>query len=230
MKTQIIAMGGSTMYARDEKFLLEKYILEQSPKENPRICFLPTATGDADQSIVRFYEVFAHFQCQRTHLSLFNPPKEYESILMQQDVIYVSGGNTRNLLALWRTWGLDKILYNAWQKGVVLAGYSAGAICWFEEGVSDYIPSELNRLEALGFLTGSHCPHYNSESNRRPRYQELVAAKQIKPGIAADDGVGLHYIDAQLARIVSATTAGRAYQLKNTKHLEEIELMPNIFL
>lgn len=224
MKTQIIAIGGGA----NSPYPIEQYILKQTGKSRPKVCFIGTATGDADRNIVRFYEIFGNFDCDRTHLALFSAPKDFESLLMQQDVIHVGGGNTKNLLAIWREWGLEKILYRAWQQGIILSGGSAGSICWFEEGVSDYIPSELNPIKALGFLKGSHCPHFDTEPNRRPRYLELIANGTLQAGIAADDAVALHYINGELHRIVSGAPNAKAYQVKRIGNTaQETELKPD---
>ena len=131
--------------------------------------------------------------------------------LLVQDVIYVGGGNTKNMLALWREWELDQVLRTAWEQGIILAGLSAGAICWFEQGVTDSIPGELTALRGLGFLKGSHCPHYDGEPERRPAYHRLRKAGVLADGIAADDGVALHYIGDHLVRVVSSRPGARAY-------------------
>jgi dipeptidase E len=219
MKKQIIAIGGGAMSNLTDHCPIEKYILQQCEKENPNVCFLATATGDADRNITRFYDVFSSFKCKRAHLSLFSAPRDMEALLMKQDVIYVGGGNTRNLLALWREWNLDKILF------------SAGAICWYEEGLSDYIPSELNPIRALGYLKGSHCPHYDSETNRRNMYCELIGKGIISDGVAAEDDVALHYIDNELSRIISSNPRGKAFHVKKTPQgAQEIELKPDTFV
>lgn len=231
MKTQIIAIGGGAMSKTTDTFPIEKYILDQTGKSDPKICFMATATGDADRDITRFYEVFGNFHCERTHLSLFSAPKDIESLLMKQNVIYVGGGNTRNLLALWREWSVDKILFNAWKNGIVLTGFSAGSICWFEEGLSDYIPSELNPIKALGFLQGSHCPHYDSESNRRTIYCDLISKGKLSDGIAAEDDVALHYINGKLTHVISANPYGMAYDVvKKESVANEIARKPDIYV
>jgi peptidase E len=130
------------------------------------------------------------------------------------DVIYVGGGNTKSMLALWREWGLDVILREAWQAGVILAGLSAGSICWFEAGVTDSIPGDLTVLPCLGFLPGSNCPHYDGEAARRPAYQRFVAEGEIADGYAADDGVGLHYIGTGLERVISSRPEAKAYRVE----------------
>ncbi|MBD8067851.1 peptidase E [Bacillus sp. PS06] len=211
---QIIALGGGGFSMEPENPLLDTYILSQSSKSNPQVCFVPTASGDSENYINRFYQFFQNQECQPSHLSLFKPPtKDLESFILEKDIIYVGGGNTKNLLALWKEWGLDSILRKAWEQGVILAGISAGSICWFEEGVTDSFGGGLEPLDCLGFLKGSNCPHYDGESDRRPTYQQLVASQKIKQGLAADDGVAIHFINQEIKKIVSSRPNAKAYQV-----------------
>lgn len=214
MMKQIIALGGGGFSMEPENPLLDTYILSQSSKSNPQVCFVPTASGDSENYINRFYQFFQNQECQPSHLSLFKPPtKDLESFILEKDIIYVGGGNTKNLLALWKEWGLDSILRKAWEQGVILAGISAGSICWFEEGVTDSFGGGLEPLDCLGFLKGSNCPHYDGESDRRPTYQQLVASQKIKQGLAADDGVAIHFINQEIKKIVSSRPNAKAYQV-----------------
>jgi dipeptidase E len=212
---QIIALGGGGFSMEPENPLLDEYILLQSRKDLPRVCFIPTASGDAEGYIESFYKSFGAHSCIPTHLSLFRPSfTDLESFVLEQDVIYVGGGNTKNLLVLWREWGLDTALRKAWERGVVLAGLSAGSLCWFEEGVTDSFGHALTKIQCLGFLPGSHCPHYDSEPARRPSYHRLILEDGLKGGIAADDGVALHYIDQELKYVVSSRPNARAYLVR----------------
>ncbi|MBY8912737.1 Type 1 glutamine amidotransferase-like domain-containing protein [Bacillus sp. YC2] len=222
---QIIAMGGGGFSMEPDNLLLDQYLLEQSVRSEPKVCFLPTASGDAENYIRRFYQAFQTLQCKPSHLSLFKPPSSHiRSFLMDKDIIYVGGGNTRNMLVLWKEWGLDRILREAWKNGIILAGLSAGAICWFEEGVTDSI-GELTALKALGFLPGSFCPHYDGEKNRRPAYHRLISEKRLQGGYAADDGAALHYIGDQLFRAVSSRADAGVYRVYGTgESVEETEL------
>lgn len=206
---QIIAMGGGGFSMEPENKRLDRYILKQSSADRPRVCFIPTASGDADGYIERFYTAFQSEDCEPTHLSLFSPPQHLESFVEQQDIFYVGGGNTKNLLALWKEWGLDVLLKKAYEEGKILAGLSAGSLCWFEEGVTDSF-GPLAKLDCLGFIAGSHCPHYDGEANRRPAYHKLVA-NGLKAGYAADDGAGLHFINGELQTVVSSRENARAY-------------------
>lgn len=222
---QIIALGGGGFSMEPENPLLDQYILKQAKKTTPKICFLATASGDSENYISRFYQFFEKQDCQPSHLSLFNPPtRDLERFLLEKDIIYVGGGNTKNLLILWQEWGIDAIVRKAWEQGIVLAGISAGSICWFEEGVTDSYGDGLEPLKCLGLLKGSNCPHYDGESERRPAYQQLVATNRITPGIATDDGVALHFIDQELRHIVSSRPNAKAYKVNDDQNITEIEL------
>lgn len=208
-----------------ENPLVDRYILAQSGRKNPKVCYVPTASGDSDICISWFYDFFRNQDCQPSHLSLFKPPtRDLEGYVMDKDIIYVGGGNTKNLLVLWKEWGLDVILRKAWEQGIVLAGISAGSICWFEEGVTDSYGDKLEPLNCLGFLEGSNCPHYDGEEDRRPVYQDLVAKGVLKPGIAADDGVAVHYVEREIHRIVSSRPNARAYSVFCDNGIKELEL------
>jgi peptidase E len=226
---QIIAMGGGGFSMEPDNLLLDRYVLDQCSNSHPRVCFVPTASGDSVDYIQRFLRAFSTLNCKASYLSVFSGPVgDWRDYLLGNDVIYVGGGNTRNLLALWREWRLDKIMREAWERGIILAGISAGSICWFEEGVTDSIPGELTVVKCLGFLNGSNCPHYDGEVDRRPSYHRLLQQGKIGPGIACDDGVALHYKEDELYRIVSSRPAARAYRLRvQRESVHETELVPD---
>jgi dipeptidase E len=212
---QIFAMGGGGFSMEPENLLLDNYILGLSKKEKPKVCFLPTASGDSDKYIVRFYSTYINLPCQPSHLSLFSPhTADLQSFVLEQDIIYVGGGNTKSAIALWKEWELDKILKEAWKNGIILAGLSAGSICWFEQGLTDSIPGKFTVLQCLGLLKVSNCPHYDSEPKRKPAYHQLLSQGLINPGYAADDGVGLHFVDDKLEKIVSSRPHAKAYRLE----------------
>lgn len=224
---QIIAMGGGGFSMEPENLSLDRYVLSASGKPAPKVCFVPTASGDAQSYIDRFYDSLRTLPCIPTHLSLFKPPvMNLRSFVLEQDVIYVGGGNTRNLMALWREWGLDEILREAWQRGIVLAGLSAGSLCWFEEGVSDSVKTgELHPIACLGFLRGSHCPHYDGEPERRPTYHRLLQQGALPPGYAADDGAALHFLGTEPVKAVCSRPSARVYRVRWTgTQIEEIAL------
>ncbi|MEK4628904.1 peptidase E [Solibacillus sp. FSL R7-0682] len=213
---QIIAMGGGGFSMEPENLLLDKYILNQVKTDLPRVCFVPTASGDQTNYVERFYKAFTTLPCQPSHLSLFEPEfEDLEKYVLSQDIIYVGGGNTRNLLVLWKEWGLDRILKKAYNNGIILAGLSAGSICWFEEGLTDPLNGPLYTLDCLGFLKGSNCPHYDGENKRKPSYHRLILEGKIKEGYAADDGAALHFINEALFTSVSSRIKARTYYIKN---------------
>jgi dipeptidase E len=214
VRSHILAIGGMALPPELDNLLLIQYFLAQTRRRKPKVAFIGTATGDSEAARLRFYAGFSRFDCTPTHLSFFTrTPRDLESFVLEQDAIFVGGGNTRSMLAVWRDWGLDRHLRSAWQKGVVLGGGSAGSICWFEQGVTDSIAGPLTALECLGFLKGSNCPHYDSEPLRRPTFRRLVGSGRIGEGTAADDGVALHYIDGKLARVVANRPRAKGYRL-----------------
>lgn len=222
---QIITMGGGGFSMEPDNPLLDRYILKEAKTANPKICFLPTASGDSEQYISRFYSFFNDQNCDPSHLSLFNPPsRDLESFVLEKDILYVGGGNTKNLLALWKEWGLDSILRKAWEEGVILAGLSAGAICWFEQGVTDSYGDGLEPINCLGFLKGSNCPHYDRETERRPAYHKLMETNKLHSGIALDDGVAIHYKEQEIHKIVSSRPNAKAYSVSLEKGITEREL------
>ncbi len=216
-KRQIVAMGGGGFSMEPDNLALDRYVLEQTQRPRPRVCFLSTASGDAESYCLNFFAAFAQLDCQASTLSLFRPhTADLKSFLLAQDVVYVGGGNTKSMLALWREWEVDAILREAWSDGTILAGISAGAICWFEQGVTDSYPGTMSVMSCLGFLPGSCCPHYDGESERRPAYHRFLSAGQIMPGYGIDDGAALHFVDDQLWKVVSSRPSARAYAVEPT--------------
>jgi dipeptidase E len=190
--------------------LLDHYVLEAAPVPQPRITLLPTASGDSDRLVAQFYTSFNRYDCRPQHLSLFRQPPDMAERFFETDIFYVSGGNTRNMLAIWRAAGVDKMIREAWERGIVLAGVSAGAICWFEQGHTDS-EGDLSKLDCLGWLPGSCSPHYDGEVHRQPSYLGLMKSQGILPGIALDDGAAAHYVEQERTRIVSSRPTARAF-------------------
>jgi peptidase E len=209
---QIVGLGGDGR-TEEQQAALRRYVVDVAGKERPRICFVPTAVGDATENVVRFYERYAGLG-ELAHLKFFPyPPAGLRELVLAQDVLVVSGGNTANLLAIWRLHGFDAIVREAWQAGVVLTGGSAGMICWYEACVTDSFGPQLEGLrDGLGFLAGSACPHYDGEERRRPVYRKLVA-EGFPAGMAADDGVALRYDGTELAEVVTVRDGARAYRV-----------------
>lgn len=196
---------------------LVDFLLGLTGKERPRVAFLGTATGDAAENVVAFYNRLPADRAERTHLALFNRTvRDLEAFLTAQDLIWVGGGNTVNLLAVWRAHGVDRALRAAWEGGVILTGGSAGSLCWFEGGTTDsYDLTELAPLrDGLGFLPGSHCPHYDGEPQRRPLYQRLVGDGSLPAGYALDDDAALVFEGATLIEVVSGRAGAAAYRVE----------------
>lgn len=211
---QIVAMGGGGFSMEPENLALDRYVIGLTGKERPKVCFLSQASGEGRDYIINFYKAFTELGCQPSHLSLFQPhTSDIAGFLLAQDVIYVGGGNTKSMLALWREWGLDNILRQAGENGTILAGISAGANCWFEVCTTDSIPGKITALPCMGYLSGSYTPHYDGEAERRPTLQRMVAIGEIAPGIACDDGAAAHFIDGALHKVVSSRPNAKGYHV-----------------
>jgi peptidase E len=209
---QIVGLGGHGDTPEQTRALM-RHVLSLTGKERPRVLHVPTATGDAPESIVAFHERCAGLG-ELAHLRFFPwPPSELRELALAQDAISVGGGNTANMLAIWRRHGFDGILREAWGRGVVLFGASAGMICWFEAGVTDSFGPQLEGMrDGLGLLEGSACPHYDGEALRRGRYRELVAGG-FPEGHAADDGAALRFVGRELGEVLSCRDGATAYRV-----------------
>jgi peptidase E len=211
---QIIAIGGGGFYRDAENLELEKYVLRQTGDETPRVVFVPTASGEPDHYVASFYAAFLKLNCRPSVLTFFKRTPDLRSFLLNQDVIYVGGGNTKTMLAVWGDWGVAQILREAWESGIVLTGVSAGAICWFEQGLTDSFSDALRPLDCLGFLPGSCCPHYDGEPQRRPSMHRLLASGEIAAGVAIEDWSAVHFKGTEIHRVVASKAGARAYQIR----------------
>ena len=212
----MLAIGGGMLMPRDSAPLQVKYAMELTGRPRPKLCVLNTAVGDDPSAYLRVYDRLAETQARVRHLALFPMPNvaDPEDLLMSQDIVFVGGGSVANMLAVWRVHGIDEILRKAWQAGIVLAGSSAGGICWFEGGTTDSFGIKLRAFtDGLAMLPGSFCPHYHSEAERRPLYQRLVADGALPGGIACDDGTAAHFTDETLAEQVSDRPEANAYRV-----------------
>jgi peptidase E len=199
----IVAMGGGGFSMEADNPLLDEYILGLARREHPRVCFVPTASGDSEEYIERFHGAFSG-RAETSELALFRlDGRDLRAFALDQDVIYVGGGSTVNLLALWRIHGLGALLEEANDAGVVLAGISAGALCWFEAGVTDSYGPLRPLHDGLGLLRGSFCPHYDGEPARPEAYRTAVA-EGLPAGLAADDGAAAHFVDGTLRAAVTS--------------------------
>jgi peptidase E len=211
---QIVAFGGGGFSMESGNPLLDDYVLGLCRPERPRVCFLPTASGDADHYIVRFYRAFPAERCEPSHVSLFRReqgPADLRAHLLSQDLIYVGGGSVVSLLGTWRAHGLDEILREAWAAGVVLCGLSAGSLCWFAEAVTGFHGTP-RRVECLGLLPFSNCVHYEPGSRSRLAYHGFLC-EGMPAGYAAEDGAALHFVGGELSRVVASRPHARGYRL-----------------
>jgi len=216
MTSQVIALGGGG-FLMEQSLLLERYVIENSRSDNPRICFISTASGDNDAQVAKFYTAFSKLPCRPLHLPFFRYPlPEPAEVISSSDIIYVGGGNTRAMLAVWREWHIDELLGKAYQRGAILSGMSAGAICWFEQGHTDSHGNgvTLGCLPGLGLLSGSCSPHFDGEVNRRSSFLSLIASKAMKDGYGIDDNVALHFVDGRLSRCVSSSPGKKAVKVE----------------
>ena len=212
----IVAMGGGGFSMEPRNPRLDDFVLRLARrKRRPRVCFVGTASGDSDWYIRRFHEAFPPSRAAATHLTLFDRKvSDLKKFVLEQDVIYVGGGNSANMLAVWRLHGLDKVLRAAWNAGVVMAGISAGAICWFEDGVTDSFGMPYRRLnDGLGFVRGACCPHYDGEKERRPVLMRLIK-RGFPSTLALDDGAAAHFVGTRLAEVVSSRRKARAMRVE----------------
>jgi dipeptidase E len=212
-RPQIVAFGGGGFSLESDNTLLDDHVLALTGVGRPRVCFLPTASGDADHYIVRFYRAFNAARCEPSHLSLFRREATVEdprAHLLAQDIIYVGGGSVISLLGTWRAHGLDLMLREAWLAGVLLCGGSAGSLCWFTEAVSGFHSGEPRRVRGLGLLPWSNAVHYDAEPGRRQAFQAAIGGG-MPPGYAAGDGAALHFVGSELAEAIASRPGARAY-------------------
>ena len=202
---RIVAIGGGTLNSVDRDRRLLRHVLALTGRERPAVCMLPTASGDNLEQIVTWYEILSGLDCRPSHVRLFASPnqrRDFAGDLLAADAIFVSGGNTLNMLAVWRAQGIDAVLRSAWERGTVLAGESAGMNCWFEGAVTDSRPGGLTAMPCLGWLSGSVCPHANNPQ-RMPAYRELLQAGKLPAGLACDDGAAAVFEGDRLVKAVA---------------------------
>lgn len=208
VKKILIAGGGF-----DTAFI--RYMAELTGKPRPRLCYLPTASADSALATVGWFKSCAPLQVQPFVQNVFieslTQTQDWDEVLLSMDGIVASGGNTLNQQAIWKAQGIDAVLRTAWERGIVLGGASAGSLCWFEEGTSDSRPKRLSVVQCLGFLPGSHSPHYDKEPGRRPLYERLIASGELKPGYACDNDAGIYFEGTAVKRVVSARAGAKAY-------------------
>jgi peptidase E len=221
MSGHIVALGGGGFLMEPDNPLLDDFILSLSRRKPARICFIPTASGDSATAITKFYRAFSG-RAIATDLTLFDSTalprrpattRELAAFVEGQDIFYVGGGNTANLLALWRTHGLDRLLRRAWRSGAILSGVSAGMLCWFEGGITDSFGGYRPLRDGLSLLRGTACPHYDGESQRQSAFRRFVAGG-APAGYAVEDGVALHFVGTRLKQAVSSRPKALAYRVQ----------------
>jgi dipeptidase E len=204
----LIAGGGF-----NEAFI--RYMASLTGKKRPRLCYLPTANADRPDGIITWFRSCAALEVvpfvQESFIASTRQKQSWDEVLLSMDGIVASGGNTLNQQAIWKAQGIDGVLRQAWDRGIVLGGASAGSLCWFEEGTTDSRPKELTIVKCLGFLKGSHSPHYDREPERRPLYQKLIASGELKPGYACDNDAGIYFEDNEVKRVVSTRADAKVY-------------------
>jgi peptidase E len=192
-----------------------RYMAQLTGKPRPRLCFLPTASADSPGGIIDWFRACAPLEVtpfvQPSFIESASQTQGWDEVLLSMDGIVASGGNTLNQQAIWKAQGIDVVLREAWDRGIVLGGASAGSLCWFEEGTTDSRPKELSIVKGLGFLKGSHSPHYDREPKRRPLYHKLVGSGEMKPGYACDNDAGIYFEDNDVKRVVSTRPAAKCY-------------------
>ena len=188
----IVAIGGGGFGRSLGALEIEKYIISLINKKRPKICFIPTASGDNSLYKLNFYRAFSKLDCITSHIDFFSRTENLEDKVLTQDIIYVGGGNTKSMLAVWKEWNLHKILRNAYEKGIVMSGVSAGAICWFEKGITDSYADELAIKDCLGIVKGIACPHFDEEKEREPYVNDVINREIIKSCICIEGNCALH--------------------------------------
>jgi dipeptidase E len=211
---QILAMGGGGFSMEAGNALLDDHALALTGVECPKVCFLPTASGDADHYIVRFYRAFPAGRCRPSHISLFRRDggaADLAAHLLDQDLVYVGGGSVISLLGTWSAHGIDRMLREAWKAGVVMTGLSAGSLCWFARGMTAF-HGECRAIRGMGFLPHSNAVHYEDKPERRAAYQAAIA-DGLAAGYGTGDGAALHFVGTALAEVVASRETARAYRV-----------------
>jgi dipeptidase E len=211
MKKQIIAIGGGGFGRNPKNLDIESYVIDNARVSRPKICFIPTATGEDKSYIVNFYKAFSKLHCIPSHLEFFARTPDLRNLILDQDIVFVGGGNTKSMLAVWNEWGLPNLLKQAYINGAVLAGVSAGAICWFNRGVTDSWANSLKIMDCLGFVDGNCCPHYDEEEERRPAVNKFLKNGKLEQCYAIEGGCAIHCVDDEIQNAVSFAPNKKAF-------------------
>ena len=191
------------------------YLANITGKDTPNLCFIPTASGDDEAYIASFYDVCSQIDVVphvlKVWINSYDQKETFGEIIQKMDAIVVGGGNTLNMLAIWKAQGIDTELKKAYDKGVAMAGGSAGSLCWFNAGTTDSRPKELSIVNGMSFIDKSHCPHYNSETSRRPLYHNNILSGKLSDGYACDDRSAIHFINEEVYTSVSLDERNHSY-------------------
>jgi peptidase E len=210
MKKQLLIYGSGR---HTVPFL--RYIAKATGKENPNMCFIPTASGDDAEYIASFHDVCSQLDVNPHVLPVwinsYDQKETFEEVIFKMDAIIVGGGNTLNMLAIWKVQGIDIALKQAYDQGVVMGGGSAGSLCWFNGGTTDSRPKELSIVVGMRFIDKSHCPHYNSEPSRRPLYHTNIQSGLLTEGYACDDRSAIHFINGEIYKSLSLDEENHSY-------------------
>lgn len=218
---KIFIWGGGT-----DKLIVNQ-LIKLTGKQNPNVCFMPSATGDSVVSITNWYALVEGLPMQpyvmKVFIDSYRTKESFEETLMKMDAVYVGGGNTLNMMAIWKAQGIDVALRKAYDAGVLMSGASAGSLCWFEAGTTDSRPKELSKVECLGWIKTSHCPHYNVEEFRRPLYHKMILSKELSPGYACDNQAGIYFENETMVKCFTSSPKSKNYfvDLKDGKIVEQ---------
>jgi dipeptidase E len=229
---RILALGGGGFLMENRHSPIDQYIVKLTGKVKPRICFVSTPNGDLPEGIDKFYEAYGSLDCEPSHLAFFRKPapgaivlSSIEEALLGMDAIFVGGGNTKSALGVWREWGLQGVFKQALAAGVLLCGVSAGAICWFDGGLTDSVwGAGLQPLRCLGFLGGACSVHYHSEPGRQELLHKSIEARVFSEGLGIDDYAAVLFENGKISRVVSWRRGTTAYRVgyRNGRLTEEM--------
>ena len=214
----IVAIGGGGFGRSLGSLKIEKYIISLVNKKRPKICFIPTASGDNDLYKLNFYRAFSKLNCLTSHIDFFSRTENLEMKVFDQDIIYVGGGNTKSMLSVWRDWKLDEVLKKAYEKGIVMSGVSAGAICWFNKGITDSFAGKLEIIDCLGIVDEIACPHFDEERERKPFVNELIQKDIVKSCICIEGYSALHIRNNNLYSSISFKEGKKSLRIFKEKN------------
>ena len=224
LNRNIVAIGGGGFGRSLGDLIIEKYIISLSSQSRPKVCFIPTASGDNELYKLNFYRAFSKLDCLTTHLDFFSRTEDLKKTIFESDIVFVGGGNTKSMLAVWKDWSLDKVLKDAYHKGIIMSGVSAGAICWYEMGITDSFAKNLEIIDCLGFIKGIACPHFDEEKEREPFVNQLINKNHINSCICIEGNCALHIKNENEIKSINFGVNKKCFELyrKDNKILKKI--------